>query len=115
MTENIRFPLPLSAHIIFVVVSVALLILCYIYRRHNYHILLIIGIASTLLVYATDTKPTFYILGLEEFILLILAVIDMVRASRAEALEEKASQSKPPQHYADSAPQNEDTDDSTTE
>lgn len=91
MTENIRFPLPLNVHIGFVIVSIILLILCYISRKRNYELLMIIGIASTLLVYLTNTKPLFYILGLEELVVLVLIIIDMIRISRAESAAEKAS------------------------
>ncbi len=44
---------------------------------------MLIGVASTMLIYIAEEKPLFYILGLEEFILLALTIIDMVKVSKA--------------------------------
>ena len=90
MTHSIKFPLPLNIHIGFVVVSVILLFLCYKRKKHLYELLLLIGVASTMLVYVTDTKPMFYILGLEEIILFIWACVDMHKVTKAEEAAEKA-------------------------
>ncbi|MGN0642324.1 MAG: hypothetical protein ACI4JJ_04190 [Huintestinicola sp.] len=92
MTHSIRFPLPFNIHVGFVVISVILLILCYSKKKHLYELLMLIGVASTMLVYVTDTKPLFYILGLEEIILFIMTIIDMHKVSKEEAMKEKAEE-----------------------
>ncbi len=98
MEHSIRFPLPFNIHLGFVIISVILLILCYKKRKYTYELYMLIGVASTMLVYITDSKPIFYILGLEEFILLALTIIDMAKVSKENALKEKASAAdeKPP-------------------
>lgn len=105
MEHSIRFPLPLNIHIGFVAVSVILLILCYMKRKHSYELYMMIGVASTLLIYVSEAKPFFYILGLEEFILLALTVLDMRKVSKAEEAAQKAADSdnKPPESDADTS------------
>lgn len=90
MQHSIIFPLPLSIHIGFVIVSVILLILCYKKRKYTYELYMLVGIISTLFVYVCKEKPYFYILGLEEMILLALTIIDMAKVSKAAAAAEKA-------------------------
>lgn len=87
--KHLIFPLPLWAHIIFVAVSTLLLIFCYSKKKQKYHLYLIIGIISTLLVYIAHPKIIFYILGIEEFALLGLAVYDQHRYEKQEELREK--------------------------
>lgn len=53
---------------------------------------MLVGIISTLFVYVCKEKPYFYILGLEEMILLALTIMDMVKVSKAAAAAEKAEQ-----------------------
>lgn len=84
MEHSLIFPLPLSFHVVFVVFSVVMLILCYIKRKYMYELYMLIGVASTMLIYIADSKPVFYILGLEEMILLALTVIDMIKVSKAQ-------------------------------
>ncbi len=92
MEHSIRFPLPFEIHLGFVIISVILLILCYLRRRHAYELYMLIGVASTMLVYLSEAKPFFYILGLEEFILLGMTVYDMVKVSKSAAAKEKAAE-----------------------
>lgn len=90
MQHSIIFPLPLGIHIGFVIISVILLILCYKKRKYTYELYMLVGIISTLFVYVCKEKPFFYILGLEEMILLALTIIDMAKVSKAAAEAEKA-------------------------
>lgn len=90
MEHSIIFPLPLSFHIGFVIISVILLILCYKKRKYTYELYMLVGIISTLFVYVCKEKPYFYILGLEEMILLVLTIFDMAKVSKAAAEAEKA-------------------------
>ena len=92
MEHSIRFPLPLNIHIGFVILSVILLILCYKKRKHAYELYMLIGVASTMLIYVSESKPFFYILGLEEIILFCLTVADMAKVSKANAAAEKAAE-----------------------
>lgn len=90
MQHSIIFPLPLGIHIGFVIISVILLILCYKKRKYTYELYMLVGIISTLFVYVCKEKPYFYILGLEEMILLVLTIVDMAKVSKAAAEAEKA-------------------------
>lgn len=92
MQHSIIFPLPLSIHIGFVIVSVILLLLCYKKRKYTYELYMLVGIVSTLFIYVCKEKPYFYILGLEEMILLALSIIDMAKVSKAAAEAEKAAE-----------------------
>lgn len=94
MQHSIIFPLPLSIHIGFVIVSVILLILCYKKRKFTYELYMLVGIISTMFVYVCKEKPFFYILGLEEMILLALTIVDMVKVSKAAAEAEKEAEKK---------------------
>ncbi|MGN1089806.1 MAG: hypothetical protein ACI4Q6_05340 [Huintestinicola sp.] len=92
MEHSIIFPLPFSIHVGFVIVSVILLILCYIRRKYLYELYMLIGVVSTMFVYvAIESKVTFYILGLEEIILLILTIIEMAKVSKKNEEAEKAA------------------------
>ena len=93
MEHSIRFPLPFNLHIGFVIFSIIMLILCFKRRKYMYELYMMIGIASTLLIYVSESKPFFYILGLEEIILLGLTILDMVKVSKANAAAEKAAAS----------------------
>lgn len=90
MEHSIIFPLPIGFHIGFVILSVILLILCYMKRKYTYELYMLVGIISTMFVYVCKEKPYFYILGLEEIILLVLAIVDMAKVSRANASAQKA-------------------------
>ena len=84
MEHSIRFPLPFNIHVGFVIFSVIMLILCYKKKKNAYELYMLIGVASTMLIYV------FYILGLEEIILFIMTVVDMVKVSKKAQAEEKA-------------------------
>lgn len=101
MEHSLIFPLPFSFHVGFVVFSVVMLILCYKKRKYMYELYMLIGVASTMLIYIADTKPVFYILGLEEIILLALTVADMIKVSKANKAAENG----------DKPPENDDTED----
>lgn len=90
MEHSLLFPLPFGIHVGFVIISVIMLILCYAKRKYTYELYMLIGIASTMFVYICSEKPMFYILGLEEMILLGLTIADMVKVSRANAAKETA-------------------------
>ena len=92
MEHSIIFPLPLSIHIGFVIVSVILLILCYIKKKYTYELYMLVGIVSTLFIYICKDVPYFYILGLEEIILLVLTIVDMAKVSKALDAAEKAKE-----------------------
>lgn len=89
MEHSLIFPLPFGMHVGFVIFSVIMLILCYAKRKFNYELYMLIGVASTMLIYIAGSKPVFYILGLEEIILLALTVIDMAKVSKELAKKEK--------------------------
>lgn len=108
MEHSIRFPLPLNFHIGFVILSVILLILCYMKKKHAYELYMLIGVASTMLIYVSESKPFFYILGLEEIILFCLTVADMARVSKANAAAEKAAEEAPPRENEEEAPAEDD-------
>ncbi|MBP1545590.1 MAG: hypothetical protein J6A37_03205 [Oscillospiraceae bacterium] len=94
MEHSIIFPLPFGIHIGFVIISVIMLILCYKKRKYSYELYMLVGIVSTLFVYVCKEKPYFYILGLEEIILLGLTIADMVKVSKAAEAAEKAAEAK---------------------
>lgn len=94
MEHSLRFPLPFGFHVGFVIFSVIMLILCYMKRKYNYELYMLIGVASTMLVYIAEPKPVFYILGLEEVILLALTIIDMAKVSRIAAQKEKEKEAQ---------------------
>lgn len=94
MNHNIIFPLPTGIHLGFVAISVVILLLCYARRKYAYELYLLIGILSTLLIYLVgDSKATFYILGLEQVILLVMAIVDMAKVSAKQSATEKAAKS----------------------
>ncbi len=93
-THSLLFPLPLPIHIGFVIVATLLMGLCYFKRRRRYELFLIVGIVSTLFVYLTPQPPWFYILGIEEIALFVLAVIDMHKVYKAIDEKEKAKKAK---------------------
>ena len=90
MEHSIIFPLPVGIHVGFVIISVIMLILCYKKRKYTYEIYMLVGKISTMFVYVCKEKPYFYILGLEEIILLVLTIVDMAKVSKANAALEKA-------------------------
>lgn len=92
MEHSIRFPLPFNIHVGFVIFSVIMLILCYKKKKHAYELYMLIGVASTMLIYVSESKPFFYILGLEEIILFALTVADMVKVSKQAKAEESSRQ-----------------------
>ena len=101
MEHSIIFPLPFGIHIGFVIISVIMLILCYKKRKYSYELYMLVGIVSTLFVYVCKEKPYFYILGLEEIILLGLTIADMVKVSKAAVAAEKAAEANKASEEAD--------------
>ncbi len=98
--SKIVFPLPFHIHIIFVAVATLLMIFCYVKLRRKYQLYIIIGLLSTFLVYIARPKIVFYMLGIEEFILLGLAIWDMKKYEKAEKLREKAAKEQKEQAEA---------------
>ncbi|MBQ4486727.1 MAG: hypothetical protein II936_06955 [Oscillospiraceae bacterium] len=95
MGRHIEFPLPLWLHILFAVLSVAGLAFAYSKQHHKYELYLIIGILSTFLVYlAYPNDIIFYILGVEEFVLMGMAAFDMHKVEKENAAKEKALSEK---------------------
>ncbi|MDE6594363.1 MAG: hypothetical protein K2K57_15025, partial [Oscillospiraceae bacterium] len=94
MNHSIKFPLPLNFHIGFVIFSVIMLTLCYKRRKYAYDLYMLIGIASTMLIYIAEPKPVFYALGLEEIILLIMTIVDMIIVARRNDAAEKAREER---------------------
>ena len=93
--QHIEFPLPMWLHILFALLSVSGLIFAYSKLHHKYELYLIIGILSTFLVYlAYPNDIVFYLLGIEEFVILGLAVHDMHRVEKENAAKEKALSEK---------------------
>lgn len=96
-THNIIFALPLSVHIGFAAISTVLLLFCYIKSKHKYDLYMLIGVLSTLLIDFLCEPPYIYLLGAEEFILLILTILDMRKTEKtqkelSESTEETAEE-----------------------
>lgn len=97
MINTIIFPMRFPVHIGFVVISIILLLILYAKKRYAYHMLMMIGIASTLLVYLCANNILLTVLGVEEFVILILVIAGMVKAGKAKSAaesEKKPSESK---------------------
>ena len=93
--DHIEFALPMWLHILFALLSVAGLIFAYSKQHHKYELYLIIGILSTFLVYfAYPNDLIFYILGIEEFVILGLTIHDMRRVEKENAAKQASAQQK---------------------
>ena len=93
-THHLIFPLPWPIHIGFVVISSLLLIFCYIKTKRRYDLYMLIGVLSTLLIDIMIVPPYFYIFAAEEFLLLILASIDMHKVSKQLEAQRQAEEEK---------------------
>ncbi|MEG0614269.1 MAG: hypothetical protein RR540_00825 [Oscillospiraceae bacterium] len=82
MTPGIIFPLPLPIHIIFCVISLVFFIIQYMRKKNAYLLLLAIAIPSTLLIYVCKTNLMYGLLGIEEFVLLVLIIIGIARSKK---------------------------------
>ncbi len=69
------FPLPLTSHIIFVVIAVVFFIIQFIRLKNKYQIVMAAVAAVTMLIYVNDSKVWFYGVGILELGLLVLALI----------------------------------------
>ena len=96
------FPLSLPMHIGFVIISLIVLLVHRRIRKRQYQLYLGLGIVSTLLVYVDSSSWYMAVLGIEEFVLVVLALISMHKYnkereaeenSRAEKAEEKDDES----------------------
>lgn len=87
--ETIIFPMRFSLHVAFALISLVLLLILYRRYKYFYHILLIIGIASTFLIYFCENDLMINILGVEELVILCWIIVDMVKVSKKKARAEK--------------------------
>lgn len=84
------FPLSLPLHIGFVVISVIVLFVHSRIRNRKYQLYLGLGIISTLLVYVDNSSWYLAILGIEELVLVVLALISMHKYNKEREAEEMA-------------------------
>ncbi len=75
MEQLVFFPLPLWAHIVFVVISIAVLAVGYYMHRGIYRIMLGADIAGTLLVYVFSGKYAVAVLGVAEIIIFVFSMV----------------------------------------
>ena len=87
--DTIIFPMRFSVHVAFAVISLILLLILYKRYKYFYHILLIIGIASTFAVYFCGNDLMLSLLGIEELIILCWIIVDMIKVSRKKLKAEK--------------------------
>lgn len=79
------FPLPLPAHIVFSIMGLLFFLYMFKNTKHFYHLLLAIAIPSTMLIYFCPINTlSFTFLAIEQFTLLILIIISMVRTKKKE-------------------------------
>lgn len=88
------FPLSLPMHIGFVIISLIVLLVHRRIRKRQYQLYLGLGIISTLLVYVDSSSWYMAILGIEELVLVILALISMHKYNKEREAEENAKAEK---------------------
>lgn len=89
--DNSIFPLPFSAHMIFVAIAFIFFLVQFIRLRYKYQLILAVASSCSALIYFQDTKTWFYGVGLVEFGLLLLAlVMAIVEKRKRKALEKQA-------------------------
>lgn len=87
--NNYIFPLPFPAHLTFVIIGFLFFALMYARKKYVYHLLLAIAIPSTMLVYACQgSKLFYYLLGIEELILIVLIFVFIAVQKRKLAKKE---------------------------
>lgn len=80
------FPLPLGLHIAFAIVGFIFFFLQYRRKGFTYQLLLMVAIPSTLLIYYCNTEFTFWLLALEELVLIIWMLVSSVIEKRQRAV-----------------------------
>ena len=88
------FPLSLPMHIGFVIISLIVLLVHRRIRKRQYQLYLGLGIISTLLVYVDSSSWYMAILGIEELVLVVLALISMHKYNKEREAEENAKAEK---------------------
>ena len=88
------FPLSLPMHIGFVIISLIVLLAHRRIRKRQYQLYLGLGIISTLLVYVDSSSWYMAILGIEELVLVVLALISMHKYNKEREAEENAKAEK---------------------
>lgn len=88
------FPLSLPMHIGFIVISLIVLLVHRKIRKRQYQLYLGLGILSTLLIYVDSSSWYVAILGMEELVLMVLALISMHKYNKEREAEEKAKSEK---------------------
>ena len=91
---SVIFPLPLPLHIGFIVISLIVLGIHFKIRKEKYQLYLMLGILSTLLIYADNSSLFVAILGLEELVLFILAMISMHKYTKEREAEEEPAKAE---------------------
>lgn len=90
MDSNI-FPLPFTAHLIFMAIAFTFFLIQFIRLRYKYQLILAIASTCSALVYFQNTRIWFYGVGLVEFGLLLIALVMAIVEKRSrKALEKKA-------------------------
>ncbi|MBP0964506.1 MAG: hypothetical protein J5999_04335 [Oscillospiraceae bacterium] len=88
------FPLSLPMHIGFVIISLIVLLVHRRIRKRQYQLYLGLGILSTLLVYVDSSSWYMAVLGMEELVLVVLALISMHKYNKEREAEENARSEK---------------------
>lgn len=88
------FPLSLPMHIGFVIISLIVLLVHRRIRKRQYQLYLGLGILSTLLVYVDNSSWYMAVLGIEELVLVVLALISMHKYNKEREAEETARAEK---------------------
>lgn len=91
---SVIFPLPLPLHIGFIVISLIVLGIHFKIRKEKYQLYLMLGILSTLLIYIDHSSWFIALLGLEEIVLFVLAMISMHKYTKKREAEEEAAEAE---------------------
>lgn len=74
MSSNV-FPLPLSAHIVFVVIAFLFFIIQFVRTKYKYELVLAAAVVCTMLIYTNDSKTLFFGAGMIELGLILIALV----------------------------------------
>lgn len=77
MSSNV-FPLPLSAHIVFVVIAFSFFIIQFVRTKYKYELVLAAAVACTMLIYTNDSKSLFCGVGMIELGLIMIALVSAI-------------------------------------
>lgn len=88
MSSNV-FPLPLSAHIVFVVIAFLFFVIQFVRTKYKYELFMAAAVACTMLIYTNDSKTLFFGIGMLELgLILISFVLAIVEKHNRKALAE---------------------------